>query len=93
MEWKDIESAPKGRVIILYAVTERNEGGRATNYKMETGFYTPHVGENETGWNWEGRMLKVYDVQPTHWHPLPEPPPPLSTPAADQPVMISGGPI
>lgn len=68
-EWQTIETAPKMRTILLWAATHI-EDGVIKNWKMDTGFwFTGHE-----AWSWEGRILAEYDVQPTHWQPLPEPP-------------------
>lgn len=64
--WQPIETAPKMRTILLFAVTDTETG----NWKMATGFW--HTGWNE--WEWDGRILKGYDTKPTHWSPLPPPP-------------------
>lgn len=65
-EWQPIETAPKMRTILLWALTDTETG----NWKMETGFW--HTGYDN--WTWEGRQIKSYDHQPTHWQPLPDPP-------------------
>ena len=70
-EWQPIETAPKGRVILLWAVTDLGDGGEVRNWKMATG-HTPFYGPIE--WTWDGYRLRQWDVQPTHWMPLPEPP-------------------
>lgn len=64
--WMPIETVPKQHVVLLYALTDTETG----NYKMETGFWS----EGHSAWVWEGRALKPYDTQPTHWMPLPPPP-------------------
>lgn len=69
-DWQPIESAPKMQTILLHAKTDDG------NWKTATGFY--HDGFEgdpvKTPWNWEGNQLRSYDVQPTHWMPLPLPP-------------------
>jgi hypothetical protein len=78
--WQPIESAPKMRTILLFAVTDIKDDGTAGNWKMATGSW--HEGyEDErskargyTPWHWGDRQLKAYEVQPTHWMPLPAPP-------------------
>ena len=78
-EWQTIETAPCQRIILLWAVTSTDP----PNWKMATGWWLPPYGPSvsnklgweETGcWVWEGRRLEPYDVQPTHWMSLPEPP-------------------
>lgn len=64
--WRPIESAPQMKSILLFAIQDIETG----NWKMQTGFF--HLGYDE--WEWEGRILKSYDVKPTHWMPLPKPP-------------------
>jgi hypothetical protein len=75
-DWQPIETAPKMKTILLFAITDVAEDGRVRNWKMETGFY--HTGftsdDGRSPWNWGGRNLAVWDAPPTHWMPLPEPP-------------------
>lgn len=81
MAWQDISTAPKMRTILLFAVTDIAEDGSVRNWKMATGCW--HTGyeddqsgaANLTSWNWDGHQVKKYEVQPTHWMPLPAPPP------------------
>lgn len=68
-EWQPIETAPKMRVVLLFAVTDRTPNGTALNWKMATGSYS----DGHQAWIWDGRPLKDYDHHPTHWQPLPEP--------------------
>lgn len=68
--WRPIESAPEMRTVLLWAATDRGADGKITNWKMATGSY--HTGYD--AWEWEGRILQSYDVQPTHWMSLPDPP-------------------
>jgi hypothetical protein len=68
--WRDIESAPHGKIILLFAVTDRSDKG-VINWKMATGS-TPFYGPVE--WRWDGYQLREWDVKPTHWMPLPAPP-------------------
>jgi hypothetical protein len=77
MTWQPIETAPKMRNILLFAVTHVKDDGTVGNWKMATGFW--HTGyENDTGgrtpWCWGDQQLGKYEVQPTHWMPLPAPP-------------------
>ena len=69
-EWHPIETAPKMKVILLFAVTDRNDAGKASNWKMDTGYYS----EGHDAWIWEGHALASYEVQPTHWQSLPSAP-------------------
>jgi hypothetical protein len=73
--WRPIESAPKMRVVLLWAATDRDAAGKITNWKMATGAY--HTGYG--AWEWEGRVLQPYDVRPTHWMPLPDLPPEIES--------------
>ena len=65
-QWLPIETAPTQKIILLFAVTDTTMD--PPHWKMATGFWTP------SGWWWDGRQLKDYDHQPTHWMPLPQPP-------------------
>lgn len=73
-EWRPIADAPKQHAIMLFAVTDLSAEGLVRNWKMATG-HKAHDGV----WVWEGRRLKPYEIQPTHWcyHPQPPPLPPL----------------
>lgn len=70
MSWQPIETAPRMRIILLWAVTDISDAGEIKNWKMATGHYS----DGDEGWEWDGRVLQPYDVQPTHWQPLPDPP-------------------
>ncbi len=78
MKWQPIETAPKMKTVLLFAVTEIDPSTKAVrNWKMDSGFW--HTGYEDDApvmspWCWEGRQLRAMDVQPTHWMPLPEPP-------------------
>ncbi len=70
--WRDIASVPKGRIVIMFAVTDRHEDGRVANWKMATGSFSTYDNRLE----WDGHVVdKPYDHRPTHWMPLPSPPP------------------
>lgn len=67
MTWQSIETAPKMRVILLWAKTS----SEPNNWEMATGFFS----EGHNAWIWNGITCnKSYHQQPTHWHDLPEPP-------------------
>jgi hypothetical protein len=74
--WQPIETAPKMKTILLFAVTDIGEGGTVKNWKMATGFW--HSGfvdhRDMSPWQWDGRQLAKYDIQPTHWRALPDAP-------------------
>lgn len=65
-QWRPIETAPKMQAVLLFAVTSLDP----PNWKMGTGVFS--TGHN--AWEWEGRVLKPYDHQPTHWQSLSAPP-------------------
>lgn len=69
-EWREIvaDAPPKGRTVLLWAVTDR-VGPVIANWKMATGYYA-----DDGRIEWDGRWLKPYDHHPTHWQPLPLPP-------------------
>lgn len=75
-EWQDIKTAPRMKTVLLFAVTDITKNGRVVNWKMATGAYHDgYEGDPKySPWNWDGRQLKSYDVKPTHWMHLPEPP-------------------
>lgn len=69
--WKPISTAPTGKNLLLFAVTER-EDGVATNWKMGCG--SKAHADDRVAWFWNGYYVKVWDHQPTHWQWLPDPP-------------------
>lgn len=80
MAWQPIETAPKMRTILLFAVSDVDEHGSVKNWKMATGsWHTGYEDERSkaaglTPWEWDGHRVKVYELHPTHWMPLPAPP-------------------
>ncbi len=78
--WQPIETAPKMRTILLFAITDIGENGEIRNWRTGTGSW--HTGfEDErsksqgyTPWTWEGHQVRTYEAAPTHWMPLPPPP-------------------
>lgn len=67
--WPSIETCPHSKIVILFAITDRNpETGEVRNWKMETGFLSS-TGE----WHWPNR-LSAWDIPPTNWRLCPEPP-------------------
>lgn len=77
-EWQPIETAPKMKTLLLFAVTDIGEGGKINNWKMATGCWcTGYENDDKrTPWEWGGHQLMKYEIQPTHWMPLPRPPTP-----------------
>lgn len=78
-EWLPIESAPKMKSVLLFAVTDIGDDGSIRNWRMGTGFHHEGwEGSNEQNgyspWCWEGRHVAPWEVQPTHWQPLPSAP-------------------
>jgi hypothetical protein len=73
--WQPIETAPKMKTILLFAVTEIAEDGTVLNWRMESGYWNSgwENDDNRSPWNW-GYQLYKSDVQPTQWMPLPAPP-------------------
>lgn len=76
MKWQPIETAPRGRNVLLWAPCDG-----ITDWQMETGWIRRDDGDpfqpdkyGMTGVYWRGRWLKPHDTMPTHWHPLPAPP-------------------
>lgn len=76
LTWHPIETAPKMRTVLLFAVTDVGEDGTPKNHHTGTGFWHQAYENHErmTPWNWGGYQLTKGDVQPTHWTPLPAPP-------------------
>ena len=76
--WRPISTAPKMKTILMWAATDIADDGRIRNWKMATGFwhsgYADHI--DMSPWEWNGRQLAKYEVQPTHWMPLPAAPTP-----------------
>lgn len=73
--WRTIDSAPKMRVVLLWAATARNDDGKIVNWKMATGSYN----QSFNAWEWDGRIVRRWEVSPTHWMPLPAPPPEIES--------------
>lgn len=78
-EWQPIETAPKMKTILLFAVTDQENDGTVRNWRMGTGFY--HEGwigcddmRDYSPWSWEGDHIPPYGHLPTHWMPLPAAP-------------------
>lgn len=86
--WHAIDTAPKMKNILLFAVTDIGENGEIKNWKMDTGYWS--AGSN--GWVWSGYQLRSYDIQPTHWVCCPKPPaiekPKIFRNAFDEPTTI-----
>lgn len=78
--WQPIETAPKMQTILLFAVSDIGDDGEVKNWKMATGYW--HTGfedaldkaRGNTPWCWDGERVKVYELHPTHWMPLPRQP-------------------
>lgn len=72
-EWQPIKTAPAMKIILLFAVTDIGPNGEVRNWKMATG--CQHTGsKDDEWWEWEGRILKAWEIHPTHWMPMPDPP-------------------
>jgi hypothetical protein len=92
-QWQPIETAPKSKTVILFAVTDIAEDGRIRNWMMATGWWHPGY-ENDpkvTPWCWEGHQVPKYGVQPTHWMPLPEAPTVPDTSIGRECACMRGG--
>ena len=68
--WEPIEISPKMKNVLMFAITDTETG----NWKMDTGYWN----SSAECWVWEGRQIRKYDTQPTHFIPLPPPPIPSS---------------
>jgi hypothetical protein len=69
--WQPMETCPRGRIVLMFAVTDTDEHGKVQNWKMATGNYS-FDGEYLY---WDGdRLDKPYMHRPTHWMPLPPEP-------------------
>lgn len=85
-DWQPIETAPKMRTILLFAITLVHDDGTVLNWKMATGSWDEGYEDERskerglTPWHWDGHRLRVYEHQPTHWQPLPPPPIDLAAP-------------
>jgi hypothetical protein len=69
-EWRSIQTAPHMKNLLLWAATDVADTGEIKNWKMDTGYWS----EGAQCWTWSGYQVRKYDIQPTHWMPLPEPP-------------------
>ena len=68
--WRPIETAPQSKTILLFAVSDIAPDGDIRNWRMATGFYNGGA----DCWVWDGNQIRIYDLHPTHWMPLPAPP-------------------
>lgn len=68
-QWRDIASAPRQRIILLWAITCHDP----PNWKMGSGNCAVNY-DGDLEWTWDGRILREWEPKPTHWQPLPEPP-------------------
>lgn len=73
-EWQPIETCPEATIVLLYADTSEPA---FRNWRIATGSkhhrdYPTY--ENESQFHWGGRNLMKWELHPTHWMPLPEPP-------------------
>lgn len=76
MTWQPIESAPKGKRILVYG-----NGGLQFGYL-----------DNLGNWRSDGERKRIRCVAPTHWMPLPNPPDAKSQPAAvKRPLIKAAG--
>lgn len=75
MDWQPIETAPKGKAILVYDpshdhprvaqwMTAMDDGEGAWIYARKLSWQEPMM----------GKALSFIVVDPTHWMPLPEPP-------------------
>ena len=72
MTWQPIETAPKdGTVILLYSPEKWDSDG------MWIGWWFDEGDSREHGWydsESASHKASFLNGEPTHWHPLPEPP-------------------
>lgn len=74
--WSTVDKIVPQKIFMLWALTGDMIGGKP-NWKMATGYFSPigtEAERDETGWVWDGRRLRTYDVQPTHFRSLFDPP-------------------
>jgi hypothetical protein len=64
MEWQPIETAPKGRAVLVAC-----EFDYPGDWRIKLGSYLPDHPDQFHGWLIHGASWK-----PTHWMPLPQPP-------------------
>lgn len=72
-EWRDISTAPKdGTMLLLY-------GKQDTSGPIQVGFFSSNGPFSELAGT-EGEWFVDLDGDPTHWMPLPAPPPTFGEP-------------
>jgi len=71
-QWQPIETAPKDRRILLYQSGGGGEYYTPAWQKIFTGFWWDDWYENEHFWTADED--RGFEVNPTHWMPLPAPP-------------------
>ncbi len=76
MEWKPIDSAPKDGTVILLGFASIRGGAEGS---VDVGYWMNSPETNywrEVGWfATDDDVLTQHPQHPTHWMPLPEPPP------------------
>ena len=68
-EWMPIETAPKQRLILGFAIVDSSTG----NWRMRIISHNAHIESRREEWNGWGDSW----IPPTHWMPLPKEPPHL----------------
>ena len=76
MTWNRIDDLmpPRGRVVILFAVTDWGPNAEVHNWRKSTGSWNFDFDEYQIVWTWEGRRLEAWDAKPSHWCELPDGP-------------------
>lgn len=89
--WRPIETAPDGRIILMYRVTGIEDDGRVSNWEIATGFIpygtkNPFEPDSENYLNiiFDGRRLKSYESLPRLFKHIP-PPPATETTKTEEP--------
>ncbi len=82
MNWQPIEIAPENVAVLVYDPHDYSGEG-AFSYQSrpkcivairEGTRWTSDLVEFETGWGSTGSYTITFELSPTHWMPLPEPP-------------------
>lgn len=81
-EWLPIESAPKdGTAILIWQPSharydDKRNGGAYDDNRYAIGYWRTDQDPDRSKWMWGNRNSGY--VRPTHWQPLPSPPPEAS---------------
>lgn len=74
-QWRAIETAPLNKQILMWAATDVADNGAIKNWKLDAGYIIDQSqhGGSAREYSWPHR-LAIYEIEPTHWQPIPNVP-------------------